>query len=198
METRFQDGKEEVLQAWFMDDGEEDHRLPHHCEPKKFVSLDKLADLGIVTWRLNAENHESDEDLKQIREARGCSFMYTVDMHPERLPDYEARLKSFFQEHRHTNEETTYCIEGSGYYDVRDKNDCWIRIAVKKGGMIVIPAGIYHRFTLDTSNYIKAILYLTKPVDSSSNRPSDDLPSRKETFETFLRKETDKVGVEAR
>ncbi|RWV83584.1 hypothetical protein GW17_00054787, partial [Ensete ventricosum] len=154
-EGSFQDGKEEVLQAWFMDDGKEDHRLPHHCEPKKFVSLDKLAvnllleidhlilpptDLGIVTWRLNAENHESDEDLKQIREARGCSFMvidelplplslslsllssrriaaslqYTVDMHPERLPDYEARLKSFFQEHRHTNEETTYCIEGSG------------------------------------------------------------------------------------
>lgn len=104
-------------------------------------------------------------------------------MHPERLPDYEAKLKSYFQEHRHTNEETSYCLEGSGtqtqplscptfpvslahgyylvvsfgegYYDVRDKNDCWIRIALKKGGMIVIPAGIYHRFTLDTSNYIK-------------------------------------------
>ncbi|XP_065049503.1 acireductone dioxygenase 2-like [Musa acuminata AAA Group] len=198
METLFQDGKEEVLQAWFMDDGEEDQRLPHHCEPKKFVSLDKLADLGIVTWRLNAENHENDEDLKKIREARGCSFVYTVDMHPERLPDYEAKLKSYFQEHRHTNEETSYCLEGSGYYDVRDKNDCWIRIALKKGGMIVIPAGIYHRFTLDTSNYIKANLFLTKPVNSSSDRPGDELSSRKETFETFLRKETDELGVEAR
>ncbi|RZS28412.1 hypothetical protein BHM03_00062013, partial [Ensete ventricosum] len=112
-EGSFQDGKEEVLQAWFMDDGEEDHRLPHHCEPKKFVSLDKLAvnllleidhlilpptDLGIVTWRLNAENHESDEDLKQIREARGCSFM-VIDELPLPL-SLSLSLSSFIKKNR--------------------------------------------------------------------------------------------------
>ena len=41
---------------------------------------------------------------------------------------------------------------------MRDENDQWIRVAVKKGGMIVLPAGMYHRFTLDTDNYIKVVL----------------------------------------
>lgn len=41
---------------------------------------------------------------------------------------------------------------------MRDQDDQWIRVAVKKGGMIVLPAGMYHRFTLDSDNYIKVSL----------------------------------------
>ena len=38
-----QDDREEVIQAWYMDDSDEDERLPHHRNPKEFVTLEKLA-----------------------------------------------------------------------------------------------------------------------------------------------------------
>lgn len=45
----------------------------------------------------------------------------------------------------------------AGYEDVRDFDGHWIRIHITKGVLIVLPEGMYHRFTLDDTNYLKVI-----------------------------------------
>eukprot|EP01023_Acetabularia_acetabulum_P016608 TRINITY_DN1819_c0_g1_i2.p1 TRINITY_DN1819_c0_g1~~TRINITY_DN1819_c0_g1_i2.p1 ORF type:complete len:233 (-),score=36.28 TRINITY_DN1819_c0_g1_i2:358-957(-) len=168
-----------TLQAWYMDDSEADQRLPHKQEPNKACSVEELRALGVLSWKLEQDKYENDPKLEAIRQVRGYSYQDVITVSPDKLPGYEEKLKMFFEEHIHTDEEIRYILEGSGYFDVRDKEDKWIRIQCEPGDMIVLPEGIYHRFTLDSTNYIKAMrLFVGEPVWTPYNRPQDDHESR--------------------
>lgn len=59
------------------------------------------------------------------------------------------------KEHIHRDEEIRFFLEGSGFFDVRDSSDEWLRIHAFAGDLIVLPAGIYHRYSPDEKNYSK-------------------------------------------
>ncbi|KAK9801956.1 hypothetical protein WJX73_010876 [Symbiochloris irregularis] len=175
------------LQAWYYDDNGEDQRLPHRYEPNQPASPEKLRDLGVLYWKLDPDQHESDPKLEAIRKKRGYSYQDIITVSPEKLSGYHEKIKSFFEEHLHTDEEIRYILEGSGYFDVRDFDERWIRICCPEGTMIVLPEGIYHRFTLDQADYIKAMrLFVGEPVWTPINRPADDHSSRKEYVTSFM------------
>ncbi|CAH3154953.1 unnamed protein product [Porites lobata] len=168
-----------MVKAWFMDSSDEDQRLPHQLDPPQPVSLEDLENCGVLYWKLDADNFEKEGKLSEIRAQRGYTYSDCITCTPEKLPNYEQKIKMFFEEHLHSDEEIRFIMDGSGYFDVRNYEDKWIRIFVEKGDLIVLPAGIYHRFTLDDKNYIKAMrLFVGEPVWTPHNRPSDDHPSR--------------------
>ncbi|XP_036904559.1 1,2-dihydroxy-3-keto-5-methylthiopentene dioxygenase [Sturnira hondurensis] len=170
-----------MVQAWYMDDSNDDPRLPHRAEPARPVGLEQLRRLGVLYWKLDADRYEDDPELEKIRRERNYSWMDIITICREKLPDYEEKIKMFYEEHLHLDDEIRYVLDGSGYFDVRDQEDRWIRIAMRKGDMITLPAGIYHRFTLDEQNYVKAMrLFVGDPVWTAYNRPADHFVAREQ------------------
>uniref|UniRef100_A0A0E9X3W1 Acireductone dioxygenase n=1 Tax=Anguilla anguilla TaxID=7936 RepID=A0A0E9X3W1_ANGAN len=168
-----------IMEAWYLDESDEDQRLPHKCNPNKPVSLEELKQLGVLHWKLNADIYETDPELQKIREERHYSYMDIITVHKDTLPNYEEKLKMFFEEHLHLDDEVRYILDGRAYFDVRDKDNKWIRISMNKGDLITLPAGIYHRFTMDETDYTKAMrLFVGEPVWKAYNRPADHFEVR--------------------
>ncbi|XP_017080223.1 1,2-dihydroxy-3-keto-5-methylthiopentene dioxygenase [Drosophila eugracilis] len=170
-----------MVQVWYMDTEETDQRLEHHRNPPAYLELDDLyKKTGVEYFKINADNYQSDNTLTELRAQRGYTYDDEITCSEKCLPDYANKLKAFFTEHLHTDEEIRLILDGSGYFDVRDNEDNWLRILVVKGDLIIIPAGIYHRFTLDSNNFIRTRRYFVgEPVWAPHNRPADDMDCRK-------------------
>ena len=170
------------------DDITTDQRATHQCSPPQPVSADVLDGLGVLSW--SGITGDEDPLLAKIRADRGYSYTDVVHVCPEKLPEYETKIRNFYREHIHYDEEIRYIMEGSGYFDVRDIDDRWIRINLQAGDMIILPEGIYHRFTCDATNYAKAMrLFVGEPIWTPYNRDEIDEmknASRVRYVEAFL------------
>lgn len=144
-----------------------DQREPHNSG--RDVDPEKLTELGIVHYNL-----PSVDDVNAIASSRGYKNRDEIAISPTTLPGYEDKVKMFFNEHLHEDEEIRYILDGSGYFDVRAKDDDWIRIKLDKFDLMIMPAGIYHRFTTDADNYTKAMrLFKDDPKWTPITRGSD-------------------------
>merc|ERR1712050_669734 len=97
----------------------------------------------------------------------------------------------------HDAEEIRYIVGGSGYFDVRDFDDNWVRILVKKGDLMTLPEGIYHRFTCDCGKMCHAMrLFKGQPVWTPFNRPQEEHLSRKKYVADYMTPATSKKEEE--
>ncbi|KZV92528.1 Acireductone dioxygenase, partial [Exidia glandulosa HHB12029] len=142
------------MRAYYFDNVPGDQRLLH--DSGRGVTEEQLKQIGVLYWHLPSTDDSATDDIAREREYKNRD---TINVSKAGLGDlYESKIKGFFEEHLHHDEEIRFIKSGSGFFDVREHpHDEWIRIHVTPGDLIVIPAGIYHRFTLDEGNAIVAL-----------------------------------------
>jgi len=159
------------MRAYYFNEDGTGQTAPHDYNPSKPVDTAVLESLGLHYWRIPVEDHE--EKINAVAAERDYKNRDTINVTREGLGDlYESKIKSFYEEHLHEDEEIRYILSGSGYFDVRETpTDQWIRVAMDPGDLLVLPAGMYHRFTLDDKAAIKAMrLFKEEPKWTPINR----------------------------
>ncbi|ESK89713.1 hypothetical protein Moror_16854 [Moniliophthora roreri MCA 2997] len=164
------------MRAYYFDNIPGDQRLPHDCNPSRPVTGTHLKTLNVETFHIPLEGYQ--EKIDTMAAKRNYRNRDVVNISREGLGEvYEEKIKSFFREHLHEHEEIRYILSGSGYFDIRETpSDGWIRIAMDPGDLLVLPAGIYHRFTLDENDNVEALrLFKDEPKWAAVNRgPESD------------------------
>lgn len=99
--------------------------------------MEYLAKLGVVYHRYSEES-----DVDKLARERHYKNRDVITISPEKMGDnYEEKVKMFFNEHLHEDEEIRYMRDGTGFFDVRSEGDDWIRIQLEKDDLIVSPSG---------------------------------------------------------
>uniref|UniRef100_A0A7S1BE60 acireductone dioxygenase (Fe(2+)-requiring) n=1 Tax=Corethron hystrix TaxID=216773 RepID=A0A7S1BE60_9STRA len=95
-------------------------------------------------------NGTNDATLQALRDQEDYQYADIVVV--------AAFAEKFYTEHLHAGgDEVRYIIDGSGYFDIRDVNDEWVRMHAYAGDFVEFPTGIEHRFSVDSNNFVQAM-----------------------------------------
>ncbi len=152
--------------------------MPPSCwvigKESELLPIEEVAKYGVFYKKLDHTKFEpsTNLELEELCKERGYTFRDFVDS--VKIPNLEEKLDHFKTEHLHDDDEIRFFLGGSGYFDVKNDNDEFVRIHCFPGDLISLPAGIYHRFMPDANmKFFVMRLFCGDPVWTPWNRSDD-------------------------
>ncbi|KAG5480018.1 hypothetical protein LSCM1_06439 [Leishmania martiniquensis] len=176
-----------MSECWYMPEEVADRRDENRLSPNVPGSYEVLGESGVFYRHFDPKEVSDDMEgfIQPLLQKLHYKSYDVVNLSPDNLGEekFEALAEQHFREHIHEDDEVRLILEGQGYFDVRDPDDKWIRLLSKPGDCIVVPAGMYHRFTTEHSKYIKTLrIFKEAPRWIALNRgpEAEETSARKE------------------
>lgn len=123
-------------------------------ETGKEISPQELTAQSVHYEKIPTKDYQAS--LDKIKKSWGYSAQDVVELYPA-MPNLEPLCAKFDKEHLHTDDEVRFVLSGEGVFDVRSKDDLWMRILVQAGDFILVPADRNHLFFLTEKKAIRCV-----------------------------------------
>ena len=93
------------------------------------ISPERLTEEGVLNEQLALEPSAYQPKMDELKDERGYIEQDQVELRPD-TPNLEAICAKFDDEHLHDEDEVRFVLEGEGIFDIRSKDDKWMRVKV--------------------------------------------------------------------
>jgi 1,2-dihydroxy-3-keto-5-methylthiopentene dioxygenase len=120
------------------------------------LSTDELLKHNVYYAALPTQPELFQGAINVLMNERGYVQQDEVALAPS-TPNIEVIRAKFVDEHFHDDDEVRFVLEGEGIFDIRSRDDRWMRVVVQPGDLIVVPAQRHHRFMLTDTKTIRCV-----------------------------------------
>lgn len=124
----------------------------HNILIEKWEARTKLADDADQETILAAYSHE----LKPFMEKHGYQTADVINVTPT-TPNIQAIREKFMKEHRHSDDEIRFFVDGEGIFWFHLDNEEVIAVTCTAGDFMSVPKNFRHWFDLHPNYFVKAI-----------------------------------------
>jgi 1,2-dihydroxy-3-keto-5-methylthiopentene dioxygenase len=128
----------------------------HWLQEQGDIAAAELNAQGVHYEKLSIEPAQYQSPLDALKQSRGYIEQDVVALAPE-TPNLDTICAKFIDEHYHDDDEVRFVLEGEGIFDIRSRDDRWMRVFVERGDLIVVPKDRHHRFMLTESKAIRCV-----------------------------------------
>jgi 1,2-dihydroxy-3-keto-5-methylthiopentene dioxygenase len=147
----------------------------------------ELAAIGVrfEQWPLRALPVDADQlavlaafapEIERLRAENGYVSVDVIRMTPDH-PERDALRTKFLSEHRHSEDEVRFFVEGEGLFTLRSDNGVHALLC-EAGDLISVPAGMRHWFDMGPSPRFTAIRLFVDPAGWVANFTGDAIADR--------------------
>lgn len=128
----------------------------HWLDSSELIDEDTLRREGVLFARHDPTEAAYRLPIDELKRTRGYIEEDVVAIAPD-TPGLTELCAKFVGEHLHDEDEVRFVLEGEGIFDIRSRDDRYMRVEVGVGDLIVVPEKRYHRFMLTEKQSIRCV-----------------------------------------